>query len=57
MLHCTRARGRVSWVEEWAEGAGTAEVLDGGPGGGREQGGTEGTEAKMGKLESGVHPL
>jgi hypothetical protein len=57
MLHCTRARGRVSWVEEWAEGAGTAEVLDGGPGGGREQGGAEGTEAKMGKLESGVHPL
>jgi hypothetical protein len=52
-----RSSGQVGWAKKWAERAGTGEVLDGRPGGGRELGGAEVMEAKRGKLESDVHPL
>jgi hypothetical protein len=39
------------------ERAGTSEVLDGRPDGGRELGGAEVMEEKRGKLESALHPL
>jgi hypothetical protein len=55
--HCTRARGWVGWAGKRVERAGTGEVLDGRPDGGRELGGAEVMEAKRGKLESRVHPL
>jgi hypothetical protein len=47
----------VGWAGKRAERAGTSEVLAGRPGDDRELGGTEVMEVKMGKLESGVHPL
>jgi hypothetical protein len=47
----------VGWAGKRAERVGTSEVLAGRPGNHRELGGAEVMEAKMGKLESGVHPL
>jgi hypothetical protein len=54
---CTRARGWVGWTGKRAEGAGTGEVLDGRPGGGKELGGMEVMEAKRRKVKSGEHPI
>jgi hypothetical protein len=54
---CTGARGWIGWARKRVEGAGTGEVLDGRPGGGKELGSMEVMEAKRRKIKSGEHPI